>query len=295
MGIGGRLDSTNIIPPPLCGIVVSIGLDHQNLLGDTLPQIASEKAGIFKPGSVGVTAVPAGDALDVIQAKADSVGIPLYRVAPAKTPDAAQAFATYAGSPASDLTITLPSLTLSDLSLTLRAAYQAQNAATAAAAIETLRLRGIASLSPEAFRQGLQDASLPGRFQILRREPAVLLLDGAHNEDGAQILVQALKAEFGRNVRCTFVLGMSKNHDPRPFVTLLSPLAERIIATEPPFKPRPFGEVIQAAEINGIPVTAVASAKEAIQRAYQIAKQGEIVVVTGSFFTIGETPESLRS
>ncbi|MDX1934132.1 MAG: folylpolyglutamate synthase/dihydrofolate synthase family protein [Capsulimonadales bacterium] len=294
VGIGGRLDSTNVIPPPLCAAIVSIGWDHMNLLGDTLGKIAAEKAGIFKPGSVGVTAVEPGEALTAIRLKADETGIPLHLVRPAAAPDADSALVRYRGLPGKGLTLHLPSESLPDLSLTLRGAYQAQNAATAAGVLETLRQRKLATVSTRAFRIGLERAHLPGRFQLARRTPATLLLDGAHNEDGARTLVEALRAEFGPDVRCTFVLGFSKNHDPEPFLRVLAPLAERIVATEPTFRPRPCDEITRAAERHGIPSTEIPVARDAIGDTYAAATPDAIVVVTGSFYTVGETPEELR-
>ncbi|MBC8102236.1 MAG: bifunctional folylpolyglutamate synthase/dihydrofolate synthase [Cytophagales bacterium] len=270
VGIGGRLDATNVIPPPLVAVITSIGYDHQSLLGDTLAKIAGEKAGILKRGTLAcVTAVPPGEAFDAIAAKAEQEGMPLRTVSAPAPPQ--------------------------DSPLLLRGPFQRQNAATARAAVLVLRDHGIASLSDAALRQGLAGATLPGRFQIALSGDPALVLDVAHNEDGARVLVEALKAEMpGRRYR--FIVGMSRNHDPIPFLRELIPLVRdsEIIVTAPRFRPKPIGEVTDAARGIGLKVRVIEPASAAIARTFSAALPGEVVVVTGSFYTVGETPPELR-
>ena len=296
VGIGGRLDSTNVIPPPLAAAITHIGLDHTAILGETLDRIASEKAGIVKRGTAAcVTAVPPGAALDVIAAKARQEDVPLRRVGPVGEKGL---FATYAPSPRGRVDLRLPGLDLPNLRLALRGPFQAGNAAVAAAAVHALREQGAAANVPDAaFGQGLETAALPARFQIVDdgangARPA-LVLDGAHNEDAARVLRDALSATFpGR--RFVFVVGSSSNHDPAPFLEILAPLGARVVATAPPFKPRPAGEVADAARAHGLPVEVVAPAARAIADTFASACPDEVVVVTGSFYTVGETPPALR-
>ncbi len=293
VGIGGRLDATNVIPAPLAAVITHIGLDHTKILGDTLAQIASEKAGILKPGTVCVTAVPPGEALDVIAARAAELGCPLRRVAPAS--EGAEAFVTHASGPGGAVTLTLPGGVLPDLKLNLRGPFQAGNAAAAAAAIEVARQRGV-EVSFDALRAGLEAAALPGRFQVVcdghGGRPA-LVLDGAHNEDGARVLAQALDATFPDRRR-VFVVGMKKDHDAEPFLRLVAPRAARVVATAPSFKPRPAAETAAAAEALGLTVQVIEPAAVAIARTWEAARGDEVVVVTGSFYTVGETPQALR-
>jgi len=301
VGIGGRLDATNVIPPPLVAVITSISWDHMHLLGDTLGKIASEKAGILKPGTMAcVTAVPPGEALEVISERARAAGVPLLRVGAHDAPDAADLYANYRAETAAGLThLRLPSGCggVGNLRLALRGDFQARNAATAAAAVCVLQKHDIVSISSGDFRRGLEEATIPGRFQIARQGEAdapTLLLDGAHNEDGARTLAEALRAEFGPARRYTLVMGTSRNHDPYPFLEVLAPLAAKVVATAPPFRPTPARDVEQAAQQLRIPVTVVEPATAAIRRAWAAAKPGEVVVVTGSLFTVGETPADLR-
>ena len=185
VGIGGRLDATNVIPPPLCAVITSIGWDHMHLLGDTLAKIAAEKAGIFKPGSVGVTAVAPGEAQEEIAQIAAAQGVPLHFVAPADRPDAARALVTYRRESDGTVTFLLPSGAIAGARPSLHGAYQAGNAATAAAAIEILRTQYKVAISDDAIRAGCESAFIPGRFQIARRGAngkPTLLLDGAHKQ-----------------------------------------------------------------------------------------------------------------
>ncbi|MES2459669.1 MAG: folylpolyglutamate synthase/dihydrofolate synthase family protein [Armatimonadota bacterium] len=269
VGIGGRLDATNVIPPPLVAVVTSIGYDHQALLGDTLAKIAGEKAGIIKPGTLAcITAVPPGEALDAIAAKAEQENVPLRTIG------------------ATDA-VTWP--------LALHGPFQRINAAVACDAVRVLGENGAAVVPEAAVRDGLAQASLPGRFQTTLPGDPALVLDVAHNEDGARVLVEALRSEFP-NRRYRFVVGMSRNHDPELFLRELAPLAEggRIVVTAPRFRPKPVEEIAAAARAVGLAPQIIEPTSAAIVRTWQEAAAGDVVVVTGSFYVVGETPPELR-
>ena len=290
VGIGGRLDATNVIPPPLVAVITSIGFDHKNLLGDTLVEIAGEKAGILKSGTLAcVTAVPPGEALDVIAAKSAEQGVPLRTVTPGESYAVTDAHAGRAR-------LTVPGYGALDVRLKLRGPFQAANAACAATAVAIADGAGSVRVSAESLRRGLETAALPGRFQVVREGGAdapSLVLDVAHNEDGARVLVEALRATFGADRRCTFVVGLSRAHEPAPFLAELKPLASRVVATAPQFRPRPARDVAEAATRSGIAAEVVEPASGAVAKAWSEAKPGEVVVVTGSFYTVGETPVRL--
>lgn len=297
VGIGGRLDATNVIDPPLVAVITSIGLDHQKLLGDTLGQIAGEKAGILKKGTLAcVSAVPAGEALDVIAATANARGVALRRVGPAGA-GAADFYATYQADDKHPgrVNLVVPGGGLDHLALRLRGPFQWANAAAAAAAVAVLEEHAVITLASGARRAGLETATLPGRFQIARDENnRALVLDGAHNADGARVLASALRAEFpGKRFR--FVVGMRQNHDAGPFLDQIVPLAPaQIIATAPHFKPQPATAIAAAAFARGLSAQVIAPAARAIKESWEAAGSGEVVVVTGSFYTVGETPPGLR-
>lgn len=297
VGIGGRLDSTNVIPPPLAALITHIGLDHTNILGETLAKIAGEKAGIIKRGTGAcVTAVPPGEALGVIVARANQENVPLVRVG---LNGGLGLRATWEAQNGLDgrVDLRLPDLDLPNLRLALRGPFQAGNAAVAATAVHALREQGAANVTDAAFRHGLETAALPARFQIVDdgahgARPA-LVLDGAHNEDGARVLRDALAATFpGR--RFVFVVGSRNNHDPASFLEILAPLGGRVVATAPPFKPRPAEEAAHSARALGLPVEVVEPAAPAIADTFARAEPDEVIVVCGSFYTVGETPPGLR-
>lgn len=298
VGIGGRLDATNVIPPPLCAVITSIGWDHMAILGDTLGKIAAEKAGILKPGTIAVIAVSPGEARETIARIADEKGVPVLSVAAENQEDAENAFVTYRRDAGGLLTLNSPSGKIEGVRPSLRGTYQAGNAATAAAAIEVLRTRRGVRVSDTAIREGLETAFIPGRFQIVRdgRKDGgpTLLLDGAHNEEGAATLARALQDEFGEQRKYTVVTGAKQGHAPGPFLEILAPLVNKVIATRPSFRPVDIAEVVAASKRLHLPVIVIELAATAIQTAWEQAQPGEIVVVTGSLYLVGETPEELR-
>ena len=299
VGIGGRLDATNVIPAPLAAVITHIGLDHTKILGDTLDQIAREKAGILKPGTVCVTAVAPGEALGAISEVARAQGVPLLRVVPADEPGADDAFATYRAEPETGLThitLTPGCAGLQNLRLSLQGPFQAANAAAAAAALCAMQQRGLVSLATGDYRGGLERAALPGRFQVVRdgaHDGPALVLDGAHNEDGARVLADALRRVFpGR--RAVLVVGMKNNHEPAPFLRVLAPLVARVVATAPAFKPTPAADVAAAAADLGLPAAVCEPVATAVATARAQARADEVILVSGSFYTVGETPPELR-
>ena len=256
VGIGGRLDSTNVIPAPCVAAITSIGYDHQNLLGNTLREIATEKAGILKRGTLaGITPVSDPEPLSAIQSKADTEGVPLIQIKGDELP--------------------------AGVCLRLRGSHQRVNASTATLIARTL------GIPEDAIQRGLSLANLPGRFQVC--QGGKLILDGAHNEQGTRILAEALRSEFPGE-RFTYVVGSKQAHAPGTFLEALLPLARRIIATEPDFKPTPAHLVVEAA--GSVPSEIVIPVADAIRHALTFPER---VVVTGSFYVVGETPDELRS
>jgi dihydrofolate synthase/folylpolyglutamate synthase len=169
------------------------------------------------------------------------------------------------------------------------------NAAVACAAVQVLQETGAAVVPESAICEGLAQATLPGRFQTTLPGDPALVLDVAHNEDGARVLVEALRSDFpGRRYR--FVVGMSRNHDPELFLRELVPLAEggKIVVTAPRFRPKTVEEVAEAARRVGLEPQIVEPTSAAIVRAWEVAEPGDVVVVTGSFYVVGETPPELR-
>ncbi len=290
VGLGGRLDATNVVSKPLVTAITNIGLDHTELLGETLGAIAGEKAGIVKPGVPCVTGVPVGgEAWEVIARVCRENAAPLLAVTPPKES-------------AEGLTLTTPRRTLSGLHLRLRGAFQELNAAAALTALDAITAQDGPIISDEAARGGLETAWVPGRLEQVSERPAVVL-DVAHNEISAQALASALRNQHGADTRrLTLVVGLSRNHAPEPFLEPLASLHPvRLIATQPAFRPRPAVEVAEAATALGFANVDIvdSSAADAVRSALAQSGPDDLICVTGSFYTVGDLPpqfwSSLRS
>jgi dihydrofolate synthase/folylpolyglutamate synthase len=245
VGLGGRLDATNVITPQV-SIITSLSFDHTYLLGNTLADIAREKAGIIKPGVPTVCAPQESEALAVIQQICAERRSPLTLIgrdwtwqlikrSPSQRP---------VGPPISPDTSDLPSVDSQSFHLQhvpdsspldgaytipLLGRHQVNNAAVAIAALDLLKRRGT-PLHPQHIHQGLASVHWPGRFEILQRDPP-LIVDCAHNGDSVAKLVAALK-EWFPGQSWTFVLGASNDKDVSGMLRALAPLADRLLATQ---------------------------------------------------------------
>jgi dihydrofolate synthase/folylpolyglutamate synthase len=234
VGLGGRLDATNVITPQV-SIITSLSFDHTYLLGDTLAEIAREKAGIIKPGVPTVCAPQQAEALSVIQQICTERESPLTLVgrdwtwqlpAPSGTKDhpvglEGQSFELHCTREASPLE--------GPHTISLLGRHQVNNAVAAIAALDLLR-RGGTALQPHHIRQGLAAVRWPGRFEILRRDPP-LVVDCAHNGDSAAKLVAALD-EWFPGQPWTLILGASSDKDVIGMLRALAPRTNRLLATQ---------------------------------------------------------------
>lgn len=292
VGLGGRLDATNVVRP-LVSVITSIGWDHMDRLGDTLAKIASEKAGIIKPFAPVVTGVTDPEPLAVIRERAQQVGVPLTEVKPERMviPPPVRTV-HWQDEGVVRLRQRVSVRTTDDvyrhLSLRLLGQHQCSNAAVAIAAIEALRHAHRVEVPEGAIRVGLEHTTLPGRMQIVRRSPT-LLLDGAHNLDAARCLAQAITSSFSYR-RLILVLGMTKGHEPQAVVDTLAPLASHIIFTQPKERAREAASLPQSATVTLPPYEIVTPVASAVQRAMQMVHSDDLVCVTGSFYVVGEVP-----
>ena len=281
VGLGGRLDATNVVTQPLVTVITNIGLDHTELLGDTLGAIAGEKAGIVKPGVPCVTGVPVGgEAWRVIERICAEKSAPLLVVTPPQQS-------------AGGLTLRTPRRTLTELHLGLRGAFQELNAAAAMTALDAIADPSGPQISDGAARQGLETAWVPGRLEQVLAQPTVVL-DVAHNEVSALVLASALREQHSAETRrLTLVVGLSRTHAPEPFLLPLVGLnAVRLLATQPSFRPLPASEVAEAARALGFRnvETVESSVADAVQAALSDAGPDDLICVTGSFYTVGGLP-----
>lgn len=303
VGLGGRLDATNVITPRV-SIITSISFDHMAILGNTLAQIAREKAGIVKPGVPVVSAPQSAEAERVIERVAQEAGAPLIAVEPSlqfKIQNSKFAIR------AMDQTLDYQRLAIeqlspsnlqhlhhtqvqvspvSNLKLNLLGSHQLDNAATAIAAMHALMAQDV-PISEATIRQGIESTLWPGRFEILERQP-YLIVDGAHNRDSARQLVATIDALLdGRRVQWLF--GASDDKDVRGMFAELLPRSADIILTRAnhPRATEPETLAKLANEFGGRSVTTKNTA-EALQIARGRMDRFQVTVITGSLFIVAE-------
>jgi dihydrofolate synthase/folylpolyglutamate synthase len=272
VGLGGRLDATTVGRPEVV-VLGPIDYDHQLELGDTLTAIAGEKAAIIRGGTA-FSARQDPEAAAVIERRAAQVGVPLQReghelrVVPRGFTLEAQR-----------LDLAGPGWALDDVACGLLGLFQPGNALLAAAAARALRA------GDPAIRAGLRGARWPGRFQVFRHDP-IVILDGAHNPAGARALAASLSAYFpGRPV--TFVIGILADKDAGGILSALSPLAARVVLTASGNPRAAAPEALRAFLPADLPVEVAPSPAEALARATAGAAGG-IVCVAGSLSLIGD-------
>lgn len=284
VGLGGRLDSTNVISTVEASVIAPIALDHCALLGDTIGAIAQEKAGIVKPGVPVVSAPQEPDAAACLSAVA------------AERATAVRFVDADALSGANDDFAYGP---WRHLHVALAGGYQRINAATALEACAVLRDRGW-HIPDEAVRAGLARAAWPGRFEFLGHDPDVVV-DGAHNQQGAEALAAELAARYPQG-RVVFVVGVLADKDYVSMLDALVPLATRVVCTEPP-NPRALPAVDLAVAVGqacsraGLPVRdAVAEPiiDDAVARARAFVGVGDVLVLCGSLYSVGAFKAAFR-
>jgi dihydrofolate synthase / folylpolyglutamate synthase len=280
-GMGGRLDATNIVQP-LLTVITNIALDHREFLGNSIQAIAAEKAGVIKPGVPVITYVRQPTGLIPIRAAAAALHSPIYYGGrDFKTRRQSRGQFRYQG----------VKKTLTGLKTNLVGRHQFRNAAVALAAVELLQENGL-DIPETAVRQGLQQVRWPGRLEVVATQP-LLVLDGAHNPAAATTLVQALKCDLTYR-RLILVLGIMADKDIGGILRRLLPLAEVVIFSRPRYERAAPPERLASLAPNVSQEThVIADLGAAIQKAQELAGPGDLIVVTGSLFTIGEAREYL--
>ena len=276
VGMGGELDSTNIIDVPEAAVIAAMGLDHVKELGPTMADIARAKAGIIKEGGRVVSYGGNPEADEVIAAVCRARNASLCQpdfsaIVPGDFSLEGQTF-SYKG--------------WRGLRIPLVGAYQMNNAAVVLETVEVLRQRGW-NISDEAVRQGLADTRWPARFEVLRRDP-VFIVDGGHNPHGIRATAESLRRLFpGRKI--TFVTGVMADKDVEHILGLIVPLAEQFFTVRPD-NPRAMdaGELAARIEAMGAKATACASVQDGVDRAIQAEGPHGVACALGSLYMSGE-------
>jgi len=279
VGLGGRLDATNVVDPVAVAIT-AVDLDHQQYLGDTRPLIAREKAGVIKPGSIVVLGPNPPDVAEVIDDACTTAGVALTRA------DEGSAIEARLVDGRAHLTLTTPSGHYDDLVLALRGRHQIGNALTAIRLLEALSAAGVATIPAAAVRAGVEDVVWPGRLELMRWQGIEVLIDGAHNPAGARALASYLHETIG--TKRPMVVGMMRDKQTDAIIGALAPAASVFVFTSPntPRAAAPDDLVALAASIApDVPAIAVNDPIAALERA---RTSGSPVVVAGSLYLAGE-------
>jgi dihydrofolate synthase/folylpolyglutamate synthase len=281
VGLGGRLDSTNVLDLGVA-VVTNVALDHQDLLGDTIPEIAREKAAIIKPGNLAVTGATE-PALPIIRSRAEAVGATLTVVGEdvdfsgrSVGLGGVEVATVFDGHP---IAVQAP----------LRGAFQVANIATAIAVCDALRESGIA-IDSSAVTRGCATVRWPGRMEWIDSEPP-LLIDGAHNPAGMAAMVASARELIGGR-RCVAVFAAMRNKDVESMAAGLAKLTTEIVVTAPAVeRATPPGDL---ARLFDPPAEIAGDVGTALDRARQRAGRDGVVVVCGSLYLAGEVIDLLR-
>lgn len=290
VGLGGRLDATNVVTP-LVSIITNVSLDHTQILGETVQAVAREKAGIIKPGIPVVTGASDPEARQVIAETCRDRRAPLFYALPSgesAPPGMKSAFAARREIIPEGQLLDYDGFAWSycDLHIPLRGRYQAANTAVALAALEQLAASGF-SFSEEDLRRGLAETIWPARLELLGRKP-LLIMDGAHNPAAMRELALSLP-EYFHYRRLILVLGVMADKD-ISMVDYILPLAEAVILTRPDLPRAAEPETLAAFLKNRFPRKVMVEPKvdQALDAALALAGADDAVLVTGSFYTVSE-------
>ena len=276
VGLGGRLDSTNVIPTPEAAVITNIGLEHTAILGSTLAAIAAEKSGILKPGCRAVLYGQSREVGEVVARACVEKNIPLT------VTDASQLTLLSSGLDGQHFTYRGSA----PLLLPLLGDYQLRNAMTVLDTVDALRAQGW-NISADAVARGLAAARWPGRLELVRRRPD-LIIDGGHNPQCAQALAASLRGLYGEK-KLIFLIGVLADKDWQSMVGEVLPLAKAIVTVRPESdRAKDENELAAWVRAQGVPAEAHASIGEALDAALALAGPEDAVCAWGSLYSVGE-------
>lgn len=286
VGLGGRLDATNIVRPDVA-VVTEISRDHTQILGETLPEIGREKAGIFKPCGAAITMPQAPGVLEAMQEVAEAAGARLEVLG--RDIDFSYRFESSSDlGPHHRVCVTTPRSNFEHFASPLPGEHQAYNCGLALAAMDKLRERGLET--PEGdVAHGLSCTDIPGRMELAWKQPRILL-DGAHNAASLGALVKTVGAHVPYD-SMVMVFGCAADKDINAMLEKIDTGADKVIFTKSSSNPRacePRELQKRFAEISGKMSQVEASLKDAINLAAKAVTKGDLIVVTGSFYLVGE-------
>ncbi|MGD1024501.1 MAG: folylpolyglutamate synthase/dihydrofolate synthase family protein [Candidatus Sulfotelmatobacter sp.] len=295
VGMGGRLDATNVVEPRV-SVITDISLDHQKFLGNTVSEIAREKAGIIRRGGPVVTLPQQPEANDVIGnaiLEMEARAVNAVPFVPPVSPGSFEYLVPSTEQNGSRHLYRYPVQVMGEQILVetpLVGRHQLRNVALAIAAAEELNRQGFSSIKAKSIESGIRETHWPGRFQVIAARPGwpEIVIDVAHNPAGAWALRSALSERY-EDRPLIFVFGAMRDKAISEMTEILFPLADRVIATRPG-NPRAASpeEIQQAGARTGVDIDAVEDVEGAVELARLLAKAGTVVVITGSIYLVGE-------
>jgi dihydrofolate synthase/folylpolyglutamate synthase len=268
VGLGGRLDATNVVTPAL-SVITRIDFDHEAFLGRSIEAIASEKAGILKPGIPAVLAPQRPEAEATLLARAEVTGSPVIRAVDWSVKDCRL------DSQSSSFVAQRKGECELHLHCPLAGEHQVENALTAAIALNAI------GAARESIEQGIAAAHWPGRLELVYPKPEIIL-DGAHNPSGARALVRYIE-RFYADRKVTLIYGAMRDKAVVEMTGILFPAADTVIATAPGPERATRPETIR--ELSGWPGVLIA---HTVAEALQLAFNADVIFVTGSLFVVAE-------
>ena len=283
VGLGGRLDATNAIEP-IATAITAVDLDHQAYLGDSLAQIAAEKAGIVKPGVPVVLAPNPGDVSGVVRHTASAAFAPLV--------EAGEGVDILSSFVEGRLTVTIetPAGRYGPVALGLRGRHQLDNALTMVRLAEVLDRTSAIAVPPGAIASGLRDVEWPGRLQLTTWQGTPVLIDAAHNAAGARALAAYVAEVYGR---LPFVFAAMKDKDLDALIAPLAPVMSSLTVTRPATARAASLDELEAAAGRAAPGVRVARVDSPAAAVDHAARAGETVAVAGSLYLAGEVLAAL--
>lgn len=313
--MGGRLDATNIIRTPVLTVLASISMDHMEFLGNTLAEIAWNKAGILKPGVPVASARQLPEAEQVIREEAAAKGCACMFVRPEKIADVQENIFGELRVRAEDSRRGMDGnegrLSEKDyvcpvgfqsfkyepfgrVEIALAGPHQRENAALALECVEILRQSGY-EISDAAVKEGLRKTEWKGRFSVIHRDPLVII-DGAHNPDAAAVLRRSIE-EYFPDRKKYYIFGVFSDKEYDKIIEITVGLAEHIFAVETPDNPRalPARELAKAVSRVNPSVEAAESIAEAVHRSFQMAEPDDVILAFGSLSFLAEVERAVQS
>lgn len=276
-GLGGALDATNIIRTAALCVFTSVSRDHMAFLGDSLEEIARQKAGILKPGCPAVTASQSPEVMGALTEAAAQKGCTLWigdgRAAKRVRYGIEKQKFSYQG--------------WNDIEITLAGRHQIENAVVALEAVSRLAAAGF-PVSENQLRKGMKDTVWPGRFSVITKKP-YFIADGAHNEDAAAKLAESVRFYF-TNKKIVYIMGILRDKEYDKIIRITVPYAQQVITVTPPGNKRAMSAYELAAEVKKYhgSVTAADSLQEAVEMSYLLADKDSVIIAFGSLSFLGE-------